>query len=271
MKQLTLLALALTIPLTAAIAQTPAPKPAPKPAAAAAAPAPAAGPSIDQAQFDQLLKGEVQQGRADTPELRQAIKDELVNRDLMVKDAKARNLDKDASVKSQMEMASQSILIRAYLQNVVKANEPTEADFKAEYDRVVKQMGGKEYRARHILVDKLADAQEVIKQMQLGEKMEKLIAISKDEGSKANGGDLDWASPGNYVKEFSDAMVALQKGKFTATPVQSQYGFHVIQLDDVRDTKPPAFEEVKQQIAQGMQGRVIEKHVMALREKAGIK
>lgn len=268
-------ALLVALTSTVAIAQAPAKKattPAAAPAAAATAPAKTGDITVPQSQLDLIVKERVAQGQADTPELRAFLRDELVNRELFIRAAKAKGLDRDASMKTQMQVAADSILIRAYLNDYMTANGVTDDALKKEYDVIKAGLGDKEYRARHILVEKKEDAEGLIKQLQAGSKFEDLAkANSKDPGSKDNGGDLDWAVPSNYVKPFADALVALQKGKYTPTPVQSPFGFHVIQLDDTRDAKAPSFEEVKAQLTQRLQGQVVERHLIELRTKSGIK
>ncbi len=263
-------ALLLAVMGTPAVAQTAAKKPA---AAAAAAAKPAAGGDlVSQAQFDLILKERMGQGQPDSPELRAALRDELTNRELFLRAAKAKGMDRDATMKTQMQVASESILIRAYIGDFLGANPVGDDVLKKEYETIKAGLGDKEYRARHILVEKKEDADALIKQLQGGAKFDDLAkANSKDPGSKDNGGDLDWAVPSNYVKPFADALVALQKGKYTPQPVQSPFGYHIIQLDDVRDAKVPSFDEVKPQLAQRLQGQVVEKHLAELRAKAGIK
>jgi peptidyl-prolyl cis-trans isomerase C len=272
------LAAALLVALTGAtaFAQAPSLAPAKKPAATAAAPAATATKtgdiSISQTQLDLIVKERVAQGQADTPELRDFLRDELVNRELFIRAAKAKGLDRDAAMKTQMQVAADSILIRAYLNDYMGGNGISDDVLKKEYETIKAGLGDKEYRARHILVEKKEDAEGLIKQLQAGSKFDELAkANSKDPGSKENGGDLDWAVPSNYVKPFADALVALQKGKYTPTPVQSPFGFHVIQLDDTREAKAPSFEEVKPQLTQRLQGQVVERHLIELRAKAGIK
>ena len=263
-------ALLLAVMGTPAVAQTAAKKPAAAPAAAAK-PA-AGGDMVSQAQFDLILKERMSQGQPDSPELRAALRDELTNRELFVRAARAKGMDRDTSMKTQMQVASESILIRAYIGEYLNANPVGDDVLKKEYETIKAGLGDKEYRARHILVEMKEDAEGLIKQLQGGAKFEDLAkANSKDPGSKENGGDLDWAVPSNYVKPFADALVALQKGKYTPQPVQSPFGYHIIQLDDVRDAKVPSFDEVKPQLAQRLQGQVVEKHLAELRAKAGIK
>ena len=253
----------------AAIAQTPAKKPAP---AAAAVKPTASEIAVPTEQLDLIVKERLAQGQPDTPELRAMLRDELVNRELFMRAAKAKGIDRAPAMKTQMQVASDSILIRAYINEYLTANPVTDEILKKEYETIRAGLGDKEYRARHILVEKKEDAENIIKQLQAGGKFEELAkANSKDPGSKDNGGDLDWAVPSNFVKPFADAMIALQKGKFTPTPVQSPFGFHVIQLEDTRDAKAPSFDEVKPQLSQRLQGQVIEKHLVELRVKAGVK
>jgi peptidyl-prolyl cis-trans isomerase C len=258
-----------------AVAQTPAKKPT-TPAAPTAPVSTAAGKTagneyVSQAQLDLIVKERVAQGQPDTPELRAFLRDELINRELFVRAAKAKNLDKTTEMKTQMQVAADSVLIRSYIADVLKATPVGEDVLKKEYETIKSGLGDKEYRARHILVEKKEEADALIKQLQGGGKFDDLAkANSKDPGSKENGGDLDWAVPSNYVKPFADAMIALEKGKYTAQPVQSPFGFHVIKLDDVREAKAPPYDEVKPQLAQRLQGQVVEKHLLELRTKAGV-
>jgi peptidyl-prolyl cis-trans isomerase C len=260
-----------------AMAQTQQPRPAqPRPAAPAPQPAPAANNAVpvDNAMVDFLVKEQIAQGQGqvqDGPQLRDAVRAELQTREVLARAARAKNIQSLAEVKAQIELSSQSALIRAYLADYSKSNGPPEQVLQSEYNRIKGQLGDKEYRARHILVEKKAEAEEIIKALQGGEAFEKLAVRSKDEGSKVNGGDLDWAAPSNFVKPFADAMIGLQKGKFTATPVESQFGWHVIKLEDERAAKIPTFEEVKPQLLQRLQNEVVQKHVADLRDKAGLK
>ena len=220
--------------------------------------------------FDFLLKERLAQGQPDTPELRAAIREELNTRELLVREAKKKGLEKTPDVKNQMELAGQTVLVRAYVGDWLKANPVSDAALHKEYDAIKAQMGDKEYKVRHILVEKEDDAKEIIVALQKGEKFEKLAERSKDPGSKANGGDLDWNAPGNFVKPFSDAMVKLPKGKFTTVPVQTQFGWHVIEVDDIRDAKVPSFDEVKPQLTQRMQGQALDIYFKDLRAKNGM-
>jgi len=222
-----------------------------------------------QSYFDFMLKQRTAQGQPDSPELRAAVRDELNTRELLVREAKKQGLEKNPAVKTEMDLTSQTVLVRAYMADYIKAHPVSDDQLHKEYDTIKSQIGDKEYKVRHILLEKEDEAKDVIAALQKGEKFEKLAERSKDTGSKANGGDLDWNAPANFVKPFSDAMVGLQKGKFTTTPVQTQFGWHVIQLDDVRAAKVPGFDEVKPQLAQRAQGQVVEQYLRELRSKNG--
>jgi len=238
--------------------------------APAKADAPAKGKDLySQAYFDFMLKQRTAQGQPDTPELRAAVRDELNTRELLVREAKKQGLDKSPALKTEMDLTQQTVLVRAYMADYLKAHPVPDDVLRKEYDAIKGQIGDKEYKVRHILVDKEDEAKEIITALQKGEKFEKLAERSKDTGSKANGGDLDWNAPANFVKPFADAMVALPKGKFTTTPVKSQFGWHVIEVDDIRDAKVPTFEEVKPQLAQRMQGQIVDKYLRDLRAKNG--
>jgi len=238
--------------------------------AASVAAAPTGKELYPKAYYDIMLKDRLAQGQPDSPELRAALRDELNTRELLLREAKKKGLDKNPDVKTQMDLTAQTVLVRAFVADWVKANPISDAALQKEYEAIKAQMGDKEYKVRHILVEKEDEAKEIIVALQKGEKFEKLAERSKDPGSKANGGDLDWNAPGNFVKPFSDAMVKLPKGKFTTTPVQTQFGWHVIEVDDIRDAKVPPFDEVKGQLAQRMQGQQLEVYFKELRAKNGM-
>jgi peptidyl-prolyl cis-trans isomerase C len=210
-------------------------------------------------------------GRPVTPEVLAQIKEELIAREVFMQEAKKRGLDASDEYKTQIELARQTILIRQLFADYQKKNPVTEADIKAEYDKFVKDNGGKEYRARHILVEKEDEAKALIAEIKKGGKFEDLAKkASKDPGSGANGGDLDWAAAGSYVPEFSGAMVKLDKGQMTDTPIKSQFGFHIIRVDDVREAQLPKLEEVKAQISQQLQQQKLSTYQDSLRSKAKI-
>ena len=182
------------------------------------------GKPIPSSRADVMIKQMTSQGQQDTPELRAMVKDELINREILIQEADKLGLGTNADVKNQIEIARQSILIRALVADYLKKNPVKDADIKAEYDRFKAQASDKEYHARHILVEKEDEAKAIIAKLKGGAKFEDLAkASSKDPGSAANGGDLDWASPASFVKPFSDAMVALKKGELSETPVTVSY------------------------------------------------
>ena len=210
-------------------------------------------------------------GRQVDDATRAQIKEEVILREVFMQEAVKRGVAGTADYKNQMELARQTILIRALFADYQKKNPVTDAELKGEYDKFSAANGGKEYRARHILVEKEDEAKAIIAAIKGGAKFEdQAKAKSKDPGSGANGGDLDWANAASYVTEFSEAMIKLEKGQMTEAPVKSQFGFHIIRVDDVRQAKLPSFEEIKPQIAQQMQQQKLAEFQKSLREKAKI-
>lgn len=228
------------------------------------------GKPVPSSRADAMIKQMAAQGQQDSPQLRAMVKEELINREILMQEADKLGLSSSPEVKNQMEMARQSIVIRALVADYVKKNPVSEAEMKAEYDKFKAQAGDKEYHARHILVEKEEDAKAIIAKLKSGAKFEELAKQSKDTGSAANGGDLDWAPPSAFVKPFSDAMTSLQKGQITETPVQTQFGYHVIKLEDSRPAKVPSFEEVKPQIAESLQQQKLQAYQQELKKKAKI-
>ena len=229
------------------------------------------GVIIPSAYFDAMNREREQSGQASSPEFANAMKDELVNREVLAQAAKKKGIDKTSTVAAQMDMARQAVLIRAFFDDYVKANPISDAQLKTDYDKYVVQLGDKEYKARHILVDKEEDAKAIIASLKKGETFEKLAKEkSKDTGSKDNGGDLDWAPAGRYVPEFGNAIKALPKGQLTETPVKSPFGYHVIRVDDSRAMKVPGFDEVKDKFRQQAQQEQVARLVQELRSKAKI-
>lgn len=228
------------------------------------------GKAIPQARVDSLLAAQMAQGQPDSPKLREAVREELVRREILVQEAEKKAFDKKPEVQAQMMMARQSVLIGAYLGDYVRSHPITDEMLKKEYDGIRKTLGEKEYKARHVLVESEDEAKTIIDKLKKGDKFDDLAKQSKDPGSKERGGDLGWANQAAYVKPFSDAMVKLEMGKFTETPVKSDFGWHVIQLDDTRDMKAPSLEELKPQLTQRMQQQLVEKHVLELRGKAKV-
>jgi len=229
------------------------------------------GKPVPMSRVDALAQQLARSGRPVAPEMMGQIKEEVIARELFMQEAQRLGLDATEDFKTQMELTRQAILIRELFATFQKNNPVTDADIKGEYDKFVADNSGKEYRARHILVEKEEQAKSIIASLKKGGKFEDIAKKqSKDPGSGANGGDLDWAAASSYVKEFSEAMVKLAKGKVTETPVKSQFGWHVIRLDDVRDAQLPKLEDLKTQISQQLQQQKLLKFQEDLRAKAKI-
>jgi peptidyl-prolyl cis-trans isomerase C len=211
------------------------------------------GKPIPKAKADEMVAALAKAGKPDSPELDQAVRERLITGEILMQEADKRGLTSDPDVQLQLEAARQQVLVAALAQQYFKANPPTDAEIRAQYDQLIKTMPNKEYHAHHILFENEAQANAAIAKLKAGGSFEEIAkAQSKDPGSAQNGGDLGWSSPANYDKTFGDAMVKLQKGKFSLTPVHTQFGYHVIRLDDVRDATLPTFEEAKPKIAELM-------------------
>jgi peptidyl-prolyl cis-trans isomerase C len=229
------------------------------------------GKAIPTSRVEAVVKQVVAQGQQpDSPQLRELIKKDLIGREVMMQEAEKQGFAKDAAVKTQIENARQAIIVNAMIGDYVKKNPVSDADIKAEYDRFTAQAGDKEYHVRHILLATEAEANDVIAKLKGGAKFEDLAKVSKDTGSAANGGDLDWASPSSFPPAFSAAFVALQKGGVTEKPVQTQNGFHVIKVDDIRPAKLPTLEEVKPQIAEALTQKKLQAYQEELVKKAKV-
>ena len=229
------------------------------------------GTPIPKSRADALIAQLVQQGQQDSPKLQQAVREELVNREILMQEAIREGIPSKPDVKAQVAVAQQTVVLRALIENYLKKNQPSDAEVKAKYDELVKQIGGKEYHLHHILVDNEDQAKDLIGKIKGGASFEDLAKqYSKDPGSGKNGGDLDWSDPKAYVPEFAAAAEKLQKGQMTDTPVHTQFGWHIIRVDDVRQTPPPPFEQVKAQIAQQMQQEKLQAFEEDLRSKAKV-
>ncbi|CAN5732268.1 peptidylprolyl isomerase [soil metagenome] len=229
------------------------------------------GKAVPSSRVDSLAQQVARSGRPVTPEIQAQLKDEVIAREIFMQEAQKRGLDATDDFKSQIELARQTILIRELFADYQKKNPVTDADVKAEYDKFAAANGGKEYRARHILVETEGEAKAIIASLKKGGKFDEIAKKqSKDPGSGANGGDLDWANPGSYVKEFSDAMVKLNKGQLTETPVKTQFGYHVIRVDDIREAQLPKLDDVKPQISQQLQQQRLAAFQADLRKGAKI-
>lgn len=229
------------------------------------------GKAVPTARVEALAQQVARSGRPITPEMQGQLKEEVIAREIFMQEAKKQGLDTTEDFRTQMDLARQTLLIRELFANYQKTSPVTDADIQAEYDKFAAANSGKEYRARHILVEKEDQAKAIIAQLKKGGKFDEIAKkSSKDPGSGANGGDLDWANPSNYVPEFSQALIKLTKGQTTEAPVKSQFGYHIIRLDDVRDAQLPKFEDVKPQIAQQLQQQKMVKYQEELRAKAKI-
>lgn len=228
------------------------------------------GKAIPSTRVEQFVKLLTKQGQPDSPQLREQVREELINREIFLQEVDKRGIAKKADVVAELELTRQSVLIRQLFNDYLEKNPINDAAIQAEYDNIKKSQGDKEYRARHILVEDEAKARDIIAQLKAGSKFEELAKQSKDTGSAANGGELDWATPGTYVGPFADALGKLQKGQLTETPVQTQFGYHVIKLEDVRDVQFPPLTEVKPQIEESLRQAKLRSFQQELREKAKV-
>lgn len=235
------------------------------------------GVAIPQERVDLRAKIVMSQGQPDSPELRKAIRDDLVNIEIMAQEAVKKGMDKQGEITQQLELARQTVLVGAFVQDYVKSHPVSDETVAAEYEKIKKATSGKqEYHVRHILVDTEKEAKDIIAKLKKGGKdntFEKLADKSKDTGSKANGGDLGWIPVDNisttFVKPFADATLELKKGQ-TSEPVKSQYGWHVIQVEDAREIKIPPLDEVKPQLTQRLQQQEVKAMIDDLRAKSKI-
>jgi peptidyl-prolyl cis-trans isomerase C len=229
------------------------------------------GTTIPQYRLDAAIKARIAQGQQDTPEMRKGIRDALINQEIVAQEAAKRGVDKQPNIAAQLELDRQAILARAYFEDHLSKNPITDDMLKKEYERLKPTLPAKEYKLRHILVEKEDEAKNIIAQLKKGASFEKLAAEhSKDPGSKGRGGDLDWAPVERYVKPFAEAVTKLKKGATTETPVQTDFGYHVIRLEDERAAKVPSFEEAKPQLQQIMQNQSVQKVIQDLRAKAKV-
>ncbi len=207
------------------------------------------GKAIPTSRVEEAVKQLVAAGQGqDSPQMRNAIKQEMIAREVLMQEAIKQGYDKKPDVKAALDNARQAIVVNQLARDYITKNPVSDAEVKAEYDRFKAQTGDKEYHVRHILLDNEADAKAVIAKIKGGAKFEDLAKQSKDTGTANNGGDLDWASPSSFPPEFASGFTGLQKGAVTETPVKTANGFHVIKLDDTRAAKLPSLDEVKPQI-----------------------
>jgi len=230
------------------------------------------GVPITQKAVDRMAKQGASSGRPDTPETRKAVLDHLTLQAVIAQEAVKEGLDRSPDVVEQLDQIRQAVLANAYVQDYMKNHPVTDAMLQTEYDRIKATVTGTEYKARHILVEKEADAKDIIARLKKDPSAFAQLAKekSKDQGSKANGGELGWFDPRRMVPEFAAAVSKLEKGKFTLEPVKTQFGYHVILLEDSRPIQAPPLEEVKPQLSQQVQQQEVMKQMDTLKAQAKI-
>jgi peptidyl-prolyl cis-trans isomerase C len=229
------------------------------------------GTAVPASRAKALTAELVRQGQQESPQLDAAVREEMINREVLMQEAERKGIPNRPDIKAQLAIAQQSVVIRALIADFLKSNPPTDAEIKARYEQAVKQAGGKEYHLHHILVDNEAQAKDLIAKIKGGASFEDLAKqFSKDPGSGKNGGDLDWAAPQSYVPEFAAAAEHLKKGQLTDTPVHTQFGWHIIRLDDTRDIKVPPLEQVKDPLVKQIEQEKLQAYETGLRSHAKI-
>lgn len=235
------------------------------------------GVPIPQARIDFVAKAQIAQSQGqqqDGPEFRENIREIMITREILYQEALKRKLDKNPDYQMQLDLAKQQIILGVLFEDINKKAQPSDADVAKEYERVKAQQGGdagKQYKARHILVKEEAEAKQVLADLQSGGDFAKIAAEkSTDPGSKDDGGQLDWAEAQGYVQPFGEALKGLKKGEMTKEPVKTNFGYHIIELQDVRTMPFPPLEQVKGQIQQTLANKAREDYIADLRAKAKI-
>ncbi len=228
------------------------------------------GVAIPQRRADVLLRERATHGASPDDQLRAAVREDLINREVIEQEAKREGFTKSPELQAELDLVRQTVIVQNFVRDWLSKHPVTEDEMKKEYEKAKASMGETEYRARHILVDTEDEAKMIIAELKKGGKFEDLAARSKDAGSKAKGGDLGWGVPAYYDKAFADALVKLKKGEYTQTPVHTRFGYHVIRLDDVRPAKFPSYDEVKPRLEQEVSQRKLETLVRDLRAKAKV-
>lgn len=230
------------------------------------------GVVIPPQRADLVMRERVQGGQKDSEQLRAAVRDELINREIITQAAEKSGIIRSAELQNELDLVRQTVIVQGFLRDYVRNHPVTDAEVQKEYDRAKSERGDKEYRVRHILVTTEEEAKKLIGELKKGAKFEDLAKKSTtDQGTKANGGDLGWqAAGGALVPEFSQAMAKLAKGKFTEVPVKTQFGYHVIKTEDVRNMEFPPLAQVKSRVIQGIQAERVAKLIAELRSKAKI-
>jgi peptidyl-prolyl cis-trans isomerase C len=228
------------------------------------------GVAIPQARLDLRAKAAAQQGQPDSPEMRKAIRDDLINLEVISQAATKNGLEKQPEIAQQLELARESVLASAFVQDYAKSHPISDDDLKKEYENLKIRVGNKEYKLSHILLESEDEAKKTAAELKKGSKFAKVAkAKSKDPGSADKGGELGWAVPSNFVQPFGEAVTKLNKGQ-VSEPVQTQFGWHIIKLEDTRELKVPTFEEMKPKLENRLQQQTIQKAIEDLRAKAKI-
>ena len=230
------------------------------------------GTPISKSSIDMIIHQQDGQKQVDTPEARAAVLNQLVMQTLIADQAIKNGLDKTPAVKDQMAMLKLSVLSNAYIQDYLDNQKPSDDELKAEYERIKASVAGTEYKARHILLESEAEAQAIIDQLKKNPDNFAKLAEEKslDTGSKANGGELGWFDLKSMVAEFGAAAAKMQKGQISDAPVKTEFGYHVIQLEDSRPIEPPPFDEVKVHLVEAVQQQKLKKQVDDLKASAKI-
>ena len=261
-----------------ALAQLPGKEPAKAPAGAKPAAVPATGPvatvngvQIPRNRLDIVVRQQTARGAQDSEQLRAQVREALINNELLIQEANRSGLAKKPEIQQQIDLTRQEVIANAMVADYIRTHPITDAEVQKEYERAKVQTGDKEYKARHVLVATEDEAKSVLADLKKGGKWDEVAQKrSLDEGTRPKGGDLDWNVPSNFDKAFADAMVKLEKGKMTEAPVRSRFGFHIIQLDDVRPVNFPPLSQVNQQIQQRLVGQKVDALIRELRGKAKI-
>ncbi|MCB1794504.1 MAG: peptidylprolyl isomerase [Candidatus Competibacteraceae bacterium] len=228
------------------------------------------GKAISKAAFEQYAQQLRGKAKVDSPDASKSLVDQLVMEELLVQQAHQQKLEDDPQIKQQLEMIQRSLLASTVVRRMLNENAPSEDAIKKEYETAVAAMKGKEYKASHILVDSEDKAKEIIAELKKGGKFAELAKAKSSDSSAANGGDLGWFTPSMMVPPFAQAVAKMEKGKYSEEPVQTPFGWHVILLEDVRDAKPPTLDELRPQIAQMLQSRMVNEYLEKLRAGAKI-
>ena len=229
------------------------------------------GKPIKQSLFDFIVKDATDHGQKVDDNVRDVIMSKLISSELVLQEAQKSGMDKKPDYLAKEELTRRELLVNVYIQDYMKSHPVSESDTKAAYEKFKAELGDKEYNARHILVASEAEAKDVIAQLNKGGDFSKIAKEkSIDPGSKEKGGDLGWFALGGMVKPFSEAVSKLQKGKSSTEPVQTQFGWHVIKLDDIRELKAPPYDKVKDNLQKQLGQRQLEKMLTDLRAKATI-